>query len=292
MYFICRGLKGPISPGREKRAGTDSDRDSELELDYAQCKWSLHQIFTELTAQCSQLHQGRVTPPGPPLVWSNYTRAGISDKSCHHCPPPACTTQTTPQITLLIQPPLPSLAPHNGTAQSAQTIAVNGPLEPGQLRTLELIMETDHLPSQPLSLSPANHYWLDGCMSRRPSLISPLFQAPWTAMTVSPWRWTLRRCLVTMVWPGVTMVTAPWVRVTLITAPPAWPPAPATILSTMTSRAQCCHPTLSSPTAVRAWCWNEMHFLSFKCSGGLDDSGEYDPPSPDSWIGEGAPYPP
>ena len=36
QYF--RGLKGPISPGREKRAGTDSDRDSELELDYAQCK--------------------------------------------------------------------------------------------------------------------------------------------------------------------------------------------------------------------------------------------------------------
>ena len=27
-------------------------------------------------------------------------------------------------------------------------------------------------------------------------------------------------------------------------------------------------------------------------SGGMDDSGEYDPPSPDSWIGEGAPYPP
>ena len=34
----CRGLKGPLSPGREKRGGTDSDRDSELELDYAQCK--------------------------------------------------------------------------------------------------------------------------------------------------------------------------------------------------------------------------------------------------------------
>ena len=31
-------------------------------------------------------------------------------------------------------------------------------------------------------------------------------------------------------------------------------------------------------------------FSSF--SGGMDDSGEYDPPSPDSWIGEGAPYPP
>ena len=28
-----------MSPGREKRAGTDSDRDSELELDYAQCKF-------------------------------------------------------------------------------------------------------------------------------------------------------------------------------------------------------------------------------------------------------------
>ena len=26
-------------------------------------------------------------------------------------------------------------------------------------------------------------------------------------------------------------------------------------------------------------------------SGGIDDSGEYDPPSPDSWIGEGS-YPP
>ena len=37
QYF--RGLKGPLSPGREKRAGTDSDRDSELELDYAQCEY-------------------------------------------------------------------------------------------------------------------------------------------------------------------------------------------------------------------------------------------------------------
>ena len=36
----CRGLKGPLSPGREKRGGTDSDRDSELELDYAQCKYT------------------------------------------------------------------------------------------------------------------------------------------------------------------------------------------------------------------------------------------------------------
>ena len=35
-----RGLKGPLSPGRDKRAGTDSDRDSELELDYTQCKYS------------------------------------------------------------------------------------------------------------------------------------------------------------------------------------------------------------------------------------------------------------
>ena len=39
QYF--RGLKGPLSPGREKRAGTDSDRDSELELDYAQCEYLL-----------------------------------------------------------------------------------------------------------------------------------------------------------------------------------------------------------------------------------------------------------
>ena len=37
--IIFRGLKGPLSPGREKRGGTDSDRDSELELDYAQCKY-------------------------------------------------------------------------------------------------------------------------------------------------------------------------------------------------------------------------------------------------------------
>ena len=37
QYFRC--LKGPLSPGREKRAGTDSDRDSELELDYAQCEY-------------------------------------------------------------------------------------------------------------------------------------------------------------------------------------------------------------------------------------------------------------
>ena len=36
----CRGLKGPLSPGREKRGGTDSDRDSELELDYAQCEYN------------------------------------------------------------------------------------------------------------------------------------------------------------------------------------------------------------------------------------------------------------
>ena len=35
-YF--RGLKSPVSPGVEKRGGTDSDRDSELDLDYSQCK--------------------------------------------------------------------------------------------------------------------------------------------------------------------------------------------------------------------------------------------------------------
>ena len=76
LCFSFRGLKGPLSPGREKRAGkceiflhnlkictqlckceiflhsfedqtdsdysagTDSDRDSELELDYTQCKFS------------------------------------------------------------------------------------------------------------------------------------------------------------------------------------------------------------------------------------------------------------
>ena len=26
--------------------------------------------------------------------------------------------------------------------------------------------------------------------------------------------------------------------------------------------------------------------------GGMDDTGEYDPPSPDSWIGESGSYPP
>ena len=52
QYF--RGLKGPISPGREKRAGTDSDRDSELELDYAQCEYQVvncppsHRVKTSL----------------------------------------------------------------------------------------------------------------------------------------------------------------------------------------------------------------------------------------------------
>ena len=40
-----RGLKGPLSPGREKRGGTDSDRDSELELDYAQCKYTNRKTF-------------------------------------------------------------------------------------------------------------------------------------------------------------------------------------------------------------------------------------------------------
>ena len=42
---VCRGLKGPLSPGREKRGGTDSDRDSELELDYAQCKYRLSGVW-------------------------------------------------------------------------------------------------------------------------------------------------------------------------------------------------------------------------------------------------------
>ena len=41
-------------------------------------------------------------PSVAPLTWSNYTRAGISDKSCTILLP----TQTTPQITLLIQFPL------------------------------------------------------------------------------------------------------------------------------------------------------------------------------------------
>jgi len=44
QYF--RGLKGPLSPGREKRAGTDSDRDSELELDYAQCAMDSNDSFS------------------------------------------------------------------------------------------------------------------------------------------------------------------------------------------------------------------------------------------------------
>merc|ERR1712130_914177 len=44
QYF--RGLKSPLSPGREKRAGTDSDRDSELELDYAQCAMDSNDSFS------------------------------------------------------------------------------------------------------------------------------------------------------------------------------------------------------------------------------------------------------
>merc|ERR1712107_531854 len=44
QYF--RGLKGPLSPGREKRGGTDSDRDSELELDYAQCAMDSNDSFS------------------------------------------------------------------------------------------------------------------------------------------------------------------------------------------------------------------------------------------------------
>jgi len=40
VKMLFRGLKSPMSPGgHEKRGGTDSDRDSELDLDYSQCKF-------------------------------------------------------------------------------------------------------------------------------------------------------------------------------------------------------------------------------------------------------------
>jgi hypothetical protein len=43
VLMLCRGLKSPVSPGgHEKRGGTDSDRDSELDLDYSQCKFVIN----------------------------------------------------------------------------------------------------------------------------------------------------------------------------------------------------------------------------------------------------------
>ena len=73
--------------------------------------WSLKTVSSITITRCvPSCH----SPPWPPRTWSNYTRAGISDKSCTILLP----TQTTPQITLLIQFPR--------CTHPAQTIAVNG----------------------------------------------------------------------------------------------------------------------------------------------------------------------
>ena len=69
---------------------------------------------------------------------------------------------------------------------------------------------------------------------------------------------------------------------------PAIPTSSPTILITTTSPASLLtkHLTVvSSNTAEDFPVLN--NFL-----GGMDDTGEYDPPSPDSWIGESGSYPP
>lgn len=64
QYF--RGLKGPLSPGRDKRAGTDSDRDSELELDYTQCAMDSNDSFSLGPGGAMEGEGGAFPHPQPP----------------------------------------------------------------------------------------------------------------------------------------------------------------------------------------------------------------------------------
>merc|ERR1719220_1565236 len=99
QYF--RGLKGPLSPGREKRAGTDSDRDSELELEYAQCamdsndSFSLAMDTTDTMAGFTGLaphhggHPGPL-PPGlphqlPPHYPDHYDQPNLPPHPAFNC---------------------------------------------------------------------------------------------------------------------------------------------------------------------------------------------------------------
>ena len=52
------------------------------------------------------------------------------------------------------------------------------------------------------------------------------------------------------------------------------------------------HPVFSNCGEPRCWNKQKPFPIYVHCAGGMDDSAEYDPPSPDSWIGEAAPYPP
>ena len=75
--FFCRGLKSPLSPGREKRGGTDSDRDSELELDYSQCKYIANTTNSSYTVSALVAH-------GAELANSKcYTRAVLEPPTLH-----------------------------------------------------------------------------------------------------------------------------------------------------------------------------------------------------------------
>ena len=75
----CRGLKGPLSPGREKRGGTDSDRDSELELDYAQCEFNravnhISRTFSQYSGKASTRAREISLTDFVPLLKRKYGR--------------------------------------------------------------------------------------------------------------------------------------------------------------------------------------------------------------------------
>merc|ERR1719273_119926 len=94
QYF--RGLKGPLSPGREKRAGTDSDRDSELELDYTQCAMDSNDSFS---LSALEPGEGNFPHPGPhppihpqmaPYPGEHFDPAGLPPAGPHPVFPPQC----------------------------------------------------------------------------------------------------------------------------------------------------------------------------------------------------------
>merc|ERR1712241_1638221 len=94
QYF--RGLKGPLSPGREKRAGTDSDRDSGRELDYTQCAMDSNDSFS---LSALEPGEGNFPHPGPhppihpqmaPYPGEHFDPAGLPPAGPHPVFPPQC----------------------------------------------------------------------------------------------------------------------------------------------------------------------------------------------------------